>query len=89
MDDAFTLLDMAPAVKSICLLGGQGSPGMEPERRCKSGMDGGLTAATLLSSPPLYLTTAVFLSKQSGPPQNKLQYASCRDVDNECELSSR
>jgi hypothetical protein len=35
---------------------------MEPERRCKSGMDGGLMAASLISSPPLYLRTAVFLS---------------------------
>ncbi len=41
---------------------------MEPERRCKSGMDGGLTAASLVTSPPLYLRTAVFLSKQLGPP---------------------
>jgi hypothetical protein len=42
---------------------------MEPEHRCKSGMDGGLTAASLVSSPPLYLRTAVFLSNQPGPPQ--------------------
>ena len=41
---------------------------MEPERRCKSGMDGGLTAASLVSRPPLYLRTAVFLSNQPGPP---------------------
>src|SRR5271169_4609363 len=41
---------------------------MEPERRCKSGMDGGLAAASLVSSPPLYLRTAVFLSNQPGPP---------------------
>src|ERR1700677_4385335 len=42
---------------------------MRPERRCKSGMDGGLTAASLVSSPLLYLRTAVFLSNQPGPPQ--------------------
>ena len=65
----FALLDPASAVQSICLLGGQGSPGMEPERRCKSGMDGGLMAASLITSPPLYLRTAVFLSNQPGPPQ--------------------
>jgi len=45
-----------------------GSPGTAPERRCKSGMDGGFRAASLVSSPPLYLKTAIFLSKQSGPP---------------------
>jgi hypothetical protein len=67
--DAFALLETVPAVQSICLLGGQGSPGMEPERRCKSGMDGGLTAASSISSPLLYLRMAVFLSKQPGPPQ--------------------
>jgi hypothetical protein len=32
-------------------------------------MDGGLMAASLISSPPLYLRTAVFLSNQVGPPQ--------------------
>src|ERR1700727_527110 len=31
-------------------------------------MDGGLTAASLFSSPLLYLRTAVFLSNQPGPP---------------------
>jgi hypothetical protein len=66
----FALLDPASAVQSICLLGGQGSPGMEPERRCKSGMDGGLMAASLITSPPLYLRTAVFLSNQPGPPHS-------------------
>jgi hypothetical protein len=65
----FPLLDAATAVQSICLLGGQGNAGTRPERRCKSGMDGGLTAASLVSSPPLYLRTAVFLSNQPGPPQ--------------------
>jgi DNA modification methylase len=35
-------------------------------------MDGGPTAASLLSSPPLYLRTAVFLSNQPGPPQSCL-----------------
>ena len=65
----FALLDPASAVQSIYLLGGQGSPGMEPERRRKSGMDGGLIAASLITSPPLYLRTAVFLSNQPGPPQ--------------------
>src|SRR5579863_2634739 len=42
---------------------------MRPERRCKSGMDGGLRAAVLLS-PPLYLKTDDFLSNQWGPPQS-------------------
>ena len=41
----------------------KGSPGMEPERRCKSGMDGGLAAA-LLVSPPLHLRMDVFLSNR-------------------------
>src|SRR6202521_5318564 len=40
---------------------------MRPERRCKSGMDGGLTAASLVS-PPHHLRTADFLSKRWGPP---------------------
>src|SRR5580698_8084442 len=69
----FALLDAATAVQSICLLGGQGNAGTRPERRCKSGMDGGLTAASLLSSPPLYLRTAVFLSNQPGPPHSSLR----------------
>jgi len=41
---------------------------MRPERRFKPGMDGGLPAAPLISSPPLYLRTAVFLSRRAGPP---------------------
>ncbi|HEY1470301.1 MAG TPA: hypothetical protein VGF61_14755, partial [Candidatus Acidoferrum sp.] len=41
---------------------------MEPERRCKSGMDGGLRAAVLIS-PPLHLRTDEFLSNRWGPPQ--------------------
>ena len=41
---------------------------MEPERRCKSGMDGGLTAAILVS-PLLHLRMDVFLSNRWGPPQ--------------------
>ena len=61
------------AVHSKCLLGGQGSAGTRPEHRCKSGMDGGLTAAILLS-PPLYLRTTDFLSKRWGPPHG----APCR-----------
>src|SRR5579862_6425086 len=40
---------------------------MRPERRCKSGMDGGLAAASLVS-PPHHLRTADFLSKRWGPP---------------------
>jgi hypothetical protein len=56
------------AVNSKCLLGGQGSAGMRPEHRCKSGMDGGLTAAILVSTPH-HLRTAEFLSKRWGPPQ--------------------
>ncbi len=42
---------------------------MRPERRFKPGMDGGLTAAVLVS-PPHHLRTAVFLSKRWGPPQS-------------------
>src|SRR5579863_5022779 len=56
----FALLDPASAVQLICLLGGRGSPGMEPERRCKSEMDGGLMAASLITSPPLYLKDGRF-----------------------------
>src|SRR5438552_18460100 len=41
---------------------------MEPERRCKSGMDGGLRAAVLFS-PPLHLRMDDFLSNRWGPPQ--------------------
>ena len=40
---------------------------MRPERRFKPGMDGGLTAAVLVS-PPHHLRTAEFLSKRWGPP---------------------
>jgi hypothetical protein len=36
-------------------LEGQGSPRMEPERRCKSGTDGGPMATSFVSSPLLYL----------------------------------
>ena len=41
---------------------------MRPERRCKSGMGGGLTAAPFVS-PSLHLRIAVFLSDRWGPPQ--------------------
>ncbi len=40
---------------------------MRPERRCKSGMDGDLTVASLVS-PPHHLRTDVFLSNRWGPP---------------------
>ena len=40
---------------------------MRPERRSKPGMDGGLTAAVLLS-PLLHLKTDEILSKRWGPP---------------------
>ena len=43
---------------------------MRPQRRFKPGMDGGLTAAVLLS-PPLHLRTLDFLSKRWGPPQDE------------------
>ena len=66
----FSLLHTALAVQSKCLIGGQGYAGMRPERRFKPGMDGGFTAASLLSSPPLYLRTAELLSKRWGPPQD-------------------
>jgi len=66
--DVFALLQTAPAVQSRGLIGRQGNAGMRPERRFKPGMDGGLTAAVLVS-PPLHLRTAEILSKQWGPPQ--------------------
>jgi hypothetical protein len=61
------LLQTAHAVNSKCLLGGKGSAGMRLQHRCKSGMDGGLTAAIFIS-PPHHLRTAEFLSKRWGPP---------------------
>src|SRR5580692_10609739 len=63
----FALLQTAPAVQSKGLKGGQGNAGMRPERRFKPGMDGGLTAAVLLS-PPHHLRTGEILSKRWGPP---------------------
>src|SRR5437588_810214 len=42
---------------------------MRPERRFKPGMDGGLTAAFLVS-PPHHLRTDEILSKRWGPPQD-------------------
>src|SRR3954449_9313471 len=66
--DVFALRQCPIAVHSKCLLGGQGSAGTRPEHRCKSGMDGGFTAAILIN-PPLYLRTLDFLSKRWGPPQ--------------------
>jgi hypothetical protein len=77
--DVFALLQSAPAVQSKGLIGKQGNAGMRPERRFKPGMDGGLTAA-LLVSPPLYLSIAVFLSKRPGPPQSLITLASCRFI---------
>ena len=44
---------------------------MEPEHRCKSGMDGGLRAAVLFS-PPLHLRMDDFLSNRWGPPHGEL-----------------
>jgi len=64
--DAFALPKSPPAVQSKCLIGGQGNAGMRPERRFKSGMDGGLTAAVFLS-PPLHLRMDEILSKRWGP----------------------
>jgi hypothetical protein len=66
--DVFALLQTALAVQSRGLIGGQGSAGMRPERRFKPGMDGGLRAAVLVSSPH-HLRTPEILSKQWGPPQ--------------------
>src|SRR5229473_4198667 len=43
---------------------------MRPERRFKPGMDGGLTAAVLIS-PPHHLRTAEILSKRWGPPHTR------------------
>src|SRR3954454_16411110 len=65
--DVFALRQCPIAVHSKCLLGGQGSAGTRPEHRCKSGRDGGFTAAILIN-PPLYLRTLDFLSKRWGPP---------------------
>jgi ATP-dependent DNA ligase len=45
---------------------------MRPERRCKSGMDGGLTAASLVS-PSLHLRMDEILSKRWGPPHKALE----------------
>jgi len=42
---------------------------MRPERRRKSGMEGGFTAASFVS-PLLHLRTAVFLSNRWGPPHS-------------------
>jgi putative transposase len=42
---AFSFTAATLAVHSKCLLGGQGSARTRPEHRCKSGMDGGFTAA--------------------------------------------
>src|ERR1700730_5139246 len=64
----FALLETATAVQSKCLIGEQGNARMPPERRFKPGMDGRPTAASLVSSPPHYLRTTVFLSRQPGPP---------------------
>jgi len=62
----FALLDPASAVQSICLLGGQGSPGMEPERRCKSGMDGGLMAASFDHQPAALSKDGRFFVQPTG-----------------------
>ncbi len=43
---------------------------MEPERQCKSGMDGGLPAAVRIS-PLLHLKTDEILSNRWGPPQRE------------------
>src|SRR5690242_17452383 len=66
--DVFALLQTATAVQSRGLIGRQGNAGMRPERRFKPGMDGGLTAASVVS-PSLHLRTPEILSKQWGPPQ--------------------
>src|SRR5882762_10325296 len=47
---------------------------MELERRCKSGMDGGLRAASVVS-PPLHLRTDDFLSNRWGPPHSVIRSA--------------
>ncbi len=67
--DVFALLQTAPAVQSRGLIGRQGNVGIRPERRLKPGMDGGLTAAVLVS-PPLHLRTDEILSNQWGPPHS-------------------
>src|ERR1700730_15937707 len=54
-----------PAVQWRGLIGGQGNAGMRPERRIKPGMDGGLTAASLVS-PLHHLRTGQILSKTMG-----------------------
>ena len=77
------LLDLAPVIKTMRLPGSRGNAGMRPERRCKSGMDGVLTAATLFS-PRHHLRTDVFLSNRWGPPQcaplltHLKKYQSCK-----------
>ena len=54
----------------------KGNVGMRPERRCKSGMDGGLTAAVLIT-PPLHLRMDDFLSNRWGPPQSSGIVSTC------------
>src|SRR5713101_10042097 len=58
---------------------------MGPERRCKSGMDGGLTAASMVS-PPHHLRTDEILSKRWGPPHFAAarSRAECTDPGVEC-----
>src|SRR5438270_4099678 len=76
--DVFAFRQCPIAVHSKCLLGGQGSAGTRPEHRCKSGMDGGFTAAILIN-PPLYLRTLDFLSKRWGPPHSAGRKTHCRE----------
>src|SRR5947199_144545 len=52
-----------------------GWPGPRPEHRCKSGMDGGLTAAILLS-PPLHLRTNRFFVQTMGSTSGATRPAS-------------
>src|SRR3954447_7796247 len=58
---------------------------MEPERRCKSGMDGGLRAAVRIS-PLLHLKTDGFLSNRWGPLHKKAEQV-MRSKRNEDEKS--
>jgi hypothetical protein len=61
---------------------------MEPERQCKSGMDGGLRAA-LLVSPLLHLRMDDFLSNRWGPPQEYILFLSAADARFITELALR
>lgn len=72
MDD-FSFLVTAPVLQWKGLIGRQGNAGMRPDRRIKSGMDGGLRAAFVIT-PSHHLTERQILSNLWGPPQHLRQH---------------